>query len=154
MEKDNNVINTYIKCVLDELKLKGLDFTGDISVNEYDELFITFNNNQQQFHFKLKVEGDFHDLPTPIYLSQIIYKDFIKLYNLRSVNLRLIDILNLLFKCYMRKKKHSNMVCYADENTRNKIVVVEGDCVVFPVKDVWQDENFIHLVIDEDFINK
>lgn len=154
MEKDNTLINTYIKCVLDELKLKGLDFTGDFSVNEYGDSFITFNNNQHQFHFKLNVKGDFCDLPTPIYLSQIIYKDFIKLYNLRSVNLRLIDILNLLFKCYMRKKKHSNMVCYADENTRNKIVVVDGDCVVFPVKDVWQDENFIHLVIDEDFINK
>ena len=154
MEKDDSLINTYIKCVLDKLKLKGLDFVGDISVNKSGDSFITFSSNQQQFSFKLKVKGNFLDLPTPIYLSDIIYKEYVKLYNLRSVNMRLIDILNLLFKCYMRKKKHSNMVCYADENTRNKIVVVDGDCVVFPVKDVWQDENFIHLVIDEDFINK
>ena len=154
MEKDNTFINTYILNVLDKLKLKGLDFTGDIIVNEYGGSFITFSSNQQQFSFKLKVKGNWIDLPTPIYLSDIIYKDYIKMYNLRSINMRLIDILNLLFKCYMRKKKHSNMVCYADENTRNKIVVVDGDCVVFPVKDVWQDENFVHLVIDEDFIDK
>ena len=152
MERDNTLINTYIKCVLDELKLKGLDFTGDISVNEYGDSFITFSNNQQQFNYKLKVKGGFLDLPTPIYLSDIIYKDFIKMYNLRSVNMRLIDILNLLFKCYMRKKKHSNMVCYADEETRNKVVVVDGDCIVFPVKEVYQDKDFIHLVIDENFI--
>lgn len=72
MEKDNNIIDTYIKCVIDNLKLKGLDFTSDFSVNEYSESFIMFSNNQQQFHFKLKIEGDFLDLPTPIYLSQII----------------------------------------------------------------------------------
>ena len=66
--------------------------------------------------------------------------------------MRLIDILNLLFKCYLRKRKHSNMVCYADEETRNKVVVVDGDCIVFPVKEVYQDKDFIHLVIDENFI--
>lgn len=66
--------------------------------------------------------------------------------------MQFIDIMNLLFKCYMRKKKHSNMVCYADEETRNKVVVVDGDCIVFPITDIWQDENFIHLVIDENFI--
>lgn len=66
--------------------------------------------------------------------------------------MRLIDILNLLIKCYKRKREKDNTVCYADVETRNKIVVIDGDCVVFPVKDVWQDENFIHLVIDEDFI--
>lgn len=66
--------------------------------------------------------------------------------------MRLIDILNLLFKCYMRKKKHDNMICYAYENTRNKIVVVDTETCIFPVKEVWQDENFIHLSIDNDFI--
>lgn len=66
--------------------------------------------------------------------------------------MRLIDIMNLLFKCYLRKRKHNNAVCYADEETRNKIVVIDGDCIVFPVKEVYQDKDFIHLVIDENFI--
>ena len=66
--------------------------------------------------------------------------------------MRLIDILNLLIKCYRKKRPKDNAVCYADVETRNKIVVVDGDCVVFPVKDVWQDENFIHLVIDENYM--
>ena len=67
--------------------------------------------------------------------------------------MRFIDIMNLLLKCYIRKKKHSNIVCYADEETRNKVVVIDGDCIVFPVKEVYQDKDFIHLVIDENFIN-
>ena len=66
--------------------------------------------------------------------------------------MRLIDILNLLIKCYRRKRERDNTVCYADVETRNKVVVVDGDCIVFPVKEVYQDKDFIHLVIDENFI--
>ena len=51
------------------------------------------------------------------------------------------------------KNQILSKICYADEETRNKVVVIDGDCIVFPVKEVYQDKDFIHLVIDENFIN-
>lgn len=50
--------------------------------------------------------------------------------------MRLIDILNLLSKCYKRERKNSPIVSYTNQETATKPIFVNGDCCRFIVSNV------------------
>lgn len=63
--------------------------------------------------------------------------------------MRLIDILNLLSKCYKRERKNSPIVSYTNQETATKHIFVNGDCCRFIVSNVDEREDGIYLDVEE-----
>lgn len=38
---------------------------------------------------------------------------------------------------------------YLSENAKDKLIIINGDCLAFVIKDVKEDENIIYLDVDE-----
>lgn len=142
-----NLLEAYVDMILIHLNSKEPHFNGyPTELNGITYIVIT----NHKYNFKYVIVLDTLNVAPALVVALDIYKEFLK--DMGGEIMRLIDILNLLIKCYKRKRDKDNTVCYADVETRNKIVVVDTETCIFPVKEVWQDENFIHLSIDNDFI--